>query len=258
MYGWGFAESEEARQDLMLRCLALLGLSGEAWDCSNAAATERCIGLADTMLPELAPILPSWRPPGMPPAGASRSLDTTAAAAMSAGAAPAYAIATKLAWLSPLPVYQAAAAGDGAEADTAAGTGEAPLPIAVPRQAAATGAAGAEAGQVQLPTLWCLASEERRQFAVRMLQLLALGPASSDVRVADSLLSAEAAEARPSDAQAAAGTARNNERAQATAQRLLAKHRDSLPLWLAYAKQLVAAKHTKVGEAFPVYSIPQK
>ncbi len=245
MCGWRHAESEEARQDLVLRCLALLGLSGEAWDCSNAAATARCVGLADTLLPELPPILPSWRPPGMPPARSTLHLDSNAAAAKPAQAAPADAIAAKLGWLSPQPAYQAAAtdadtAAESGDADPSAESGQASLPAAASGHTAAAAEARADATQAQLPTPWYLASEERRQFAVRMVQLLALGPFSSDVRVADALLSAEAAEAQLSGAQ-------NHERAQATAQRLLAKHRDSLPLWQAYARQLLAANQTKVS-----------
>lgn len=245
MCGWCHAESEEARQDLVLRCLALLGLSGEAWDCSNAAATARCVGLADTLLPELAPILPSWRPPGMPPARSTLYLESKAAAATPAQAAPADAIAAKLGWLSPQPAYQAAAtdadtAAESGDAGPPAESGQASLPAAASGHTAAAAEARADATQAQLPIPWYLASEERRQFAVRMVQLLALGPFSSDVRVADALLSAEAAEAQPSGAQ-------NHERAQATAQRLLAKHRDSLPLWQAYARQLLAANQTKVS-----------
>ena len=235
MCGRCHADSKEARQELMLRCLALLGVSGEAWDSSNAAAATRCICLADTLLPELAPILPSWRPPGMPPGRASAiSADSAGAAEMD----PAALLEEKLGWLSPLPIYQAAPA-DGVaetEADAMAGRGESPAPSG---QATIT-PAGAKAGRVGLPSAWYLASEERRQFVVRLLELLALGPFGSDAAVADALLCAEAAEAQP------VSPSLNHDRAQATAQRLLAKHRDSLPLWQAYAKQVLAAKQMKV------------
>lgn len=222
----------------MLRCLALLGVSGEACNSSNAAAATRCISLADMLLPEMAPILPSWRPPGMLPGRVSAiSADTARAPALETDQADS--LEEKLGWLSPLPIYQAAPADGIAETDAMTDCGEAPAPSGQ-AAAATTSAAGAQARRVGLPTPWYLASEERRQFVVRLLQLLALGPFGSDAAVADALLCAEAAEAQ------AVSPAQNHNRAQALAQRLLAKHRESLPLWQAYAKQVLAAKQMKV------------
>lgn len=251
------AESEEARRELMLSCLALLGVPWEAWHCTNAAVAAGRAGLADTLLPEMEPILPSWRPPGMQsarshPTYISSPITGTLPGLSSASGepySPGDPIAAKCGWLSPVPLNHASpveADADDAGTDDAADAGQQHEPAesgeALVRGASPT---GKEPAQPQLPTPWYMASEERRHFAVRTLQLLALGPLSGDVRAADALLTAEATEAKAGSS-GGGGAAHNHERALATAQGLLAKHRDNLPLWQAYAKRLVASDQIKV------------
>jgi len=261
------AESEEARHELMLSCLALLGVHWEAWHCTNAAVAAGPAGLADTLLPEMEPILPSWRPPGMQPARSHPTHNSSPVTGTPPGfssasgepGGPGDPIAAKLGWLSPVPLHQASPVQ--ADADNA-GTGAADdagqqLQPAESGEALVRGTppTGKEPAQPQLPTPWYMGSEERRRFVVRALQLLALGPLSGEVRAADALLTAEAAEAEDGSS-CGGGAAHNHERALATAQGLLAKHRESLPLWQAYAKRLVASNQIKVNpEATPSASI---
>lgn len=228
------ADSEDVQRELVLRCMSLLGLSHEHWCCSNAAAASRLAALADVLPADLAPILPSWRPPGIPQHVGFPQQGVCQPPG--SGDIKLSAPSCNLEWLTPLAAYDSKALHHQQQ---------------IPGSEESEGTAAAGGTGVKLSSPWYLATEERRQFVVRLLKLLALGRLfRDDARLAQALVWAEAAVAQ----QQPSGEEENPEghkmwdldRALAAAQDLLALHRDSVPLWQAYASLLVAADQYKV------------
>ena len=234
--------------EFLLRALGLLGVPLGPWEATNAPAAGRLQAAADALPAGLAPILPSWRPPG----GCIDTRDARPSAPPPAEAAAPSAAegvppAAAEAWLSPGPVHDTPAAPQPTAAAPDAAVAAQGVPSEQGGDAGGTSPAGAGAGR----TPWYAATEERRGFAAALLEALVTGPCSGADRFPDALLAVEATPVTgvPSSAVGDQEEERRQAalaRAQASAQRLLAAHRDSLLLWRAYAGLLCTAGQHKV------------
>ena len=162
------AGCEDVREDLVLGLLGLLGIDLTDADCSNAFASSQQHSLVDSCSAAFGPLLPAWHPHGIP----SQAPSTSSSADSPSHAYPASPPANHPAWILPPPPFA-----------------HTPEPSEESGQSSGEASAAAERG-MQLPPLWCLASEERRLF---MLRLLSLGPFKDSCFFAEALLGVMAA-----------------------------------------------------------------
>jgi len=162
------AGCEDVKEELVLRLLGLLGLDLTKADCSNAFATTHPHDLDDSSSAALGPLLPAWRPHGVPDQAPSKC---------GSAECPNHdnflsTSANGTAWVLPRPPF-------------------AHTPGAAEAQEQEEGRPSTHAKQgMQLPPAWYLASVDRRLFVLRQLSL---GPFKESCFYAEALLDVMAA-----------------------------------------------------------------